>query len=258
VSVKPLTAVVAALPEEAAALMRRLTGAAQIGTPAPPLRSLHVGSLADGPVAVAVTGDGERNARAGIRRLFETVPVRRVVVIGIAGGLDPGLDPGALIVGGAVCTGDATFRIPALLIDLARQATGARAGVVLTARDLLDSPASKAQFRARCAHNGLKAGAVADLESAFYAEAAQGANIPWIVLRAVSDAASEALPVFLNRCRDEGGSIVRTAVAREALVRSAAIPSLLRLRHRVSRCSAILADAVERLLQHWDADDVRS
>ena len=50
-----------------------------------------------------------------------------------------------------------------------------------------------------------------------YAAAAQAAAIPWIVLRAVSDRADEALPALLNRCRNDGGAVNRSRVLRGVL-----------------------------------------
>jgi adenosylhomocysteine nucleosidase len=252
-----LTAVVAPLAEEAAALRGRLEDATRVRLGEPRnLRSLQVGRLGRESVAVAVTGDGERNARAGMHCLLEVMPVRRVIVIGVAGGLDPQLGPGALVVAREVRSEQATLRAGAHLADLAARATGAQAGMVLTARDLLVSPDAKAAFRTRwAARADLGEASVVDLESAYYAEAAQDANIPWIVLRAVSDTAADALPALLNRCRDEHGAIMRGAIARRMLMEASAIPSLLRLRRRVAQCSAVLAEAVERVVAEWSEDD---
>jgi hypothetical protein len=97
------------------------------------------------------------------------------------------------------------------------------------------------------AHPGALA-AVVDLESLAYAEAAAQAAIPWLVLRAVSDTAAEALPALLNRCRDDGGAVRRRQVALELLGDPRALPVLLSLRRRVRRCAETLARATERIV----------
>lgn len=266
-----LTALVTALPEEAEEILLRLedprslvppsgaTGRARGGLypRGPGLRCLSDGRLAGVPVVVGVTGDGELNARAGISALLAETSPSRLVALGVAGGLAPELRPGSLVVGRRVLRqGGAPLAAPESLAELASRATGAAVGVVVTAGRLLDTPASKAAFRERWAANG-GLPAVVDLESAFYAAAAEEAGIPWVVMRCVSDAAFEELPGFLNRCRDAGGGVRRAAVLRRALARPGAIPSLLRMHRRVRRGGTLLADAVERLLARWDLPDGR-
>lgn len=89
---------------------------------------------------------------------------------------------------------------------------------------------------------------VVDLESLSYARAAARAGIPWVVLRAVSDTAREALPALLNRCRDPGGSVRRGRVALELIGNPGALPILLSLRQRVRECAQVLARATETML----------
>jgi hypothetical protein len=86
--------------------------------------------------------------------------------------------------------------------------------------------------------------AVVDLESAIFAEVARAAGIPWLVVRAVSDTASEGLPELLNRSRDSGGAVRRTQVLRGLLGDPRAITRLLALRGRVVRCAEAIGDAL--------------
>lgn len=266
-----LTALVAALPEEAEEILLRLEDPRCVVAPSaggvpeggrlyprgPGLRRLSGGRLGGLPVVVGVTGDGERNARAGVAALLAETSPARLVVLGVAGGLVPELRPGSLVVGGRVLRqGGEPLAAPESLTELASRATGAAVGVVVTAGRLLDTPASKAAFRERWVVNG-GLPAVVDLESAFYAAAAQEAGIPWLVLRCVSDGASEELPAFLDGCRDAGGAVRRAAVLGRALTCPAAIPSLLRLRRRVREGGTLLADAVERLLARWEPPPAR-
>ena len=95
-----------------------------------------------------------------------------------------------------------------------------------------------------------------DLESVSYVAAASEAGIPWLVLRAVSDTAAEALPALLNRCRDEGGAVRRAKVALELMGDPRALPFLLSLRQRIRHCAETLADAIEALLRSCAATAV--
>jgi hypothetical protein len=89
---------------------------------------------------------------------------------------------------------------------------------------------------------------VVDLESALYAGAAAAVGVPWLILRAVSDAAHEAVPALLNACLDADGALARTRVLRALAREPRALPALLRLRRRVQGCAVHLGAAVERIL----------
>jgi nucleoside phosphorylase len=260
-----LTAIVAAMPEEMAPLRARATGLRH-----PPGAGLDVmiGRLGDRPVALAVTGDGERNARRGLAVLLAAGPVERVVAIGVAGGLSPGLGEGSLVVARwvvsergvadgagaasaenmATATGaSARLRAEPSLVAWAVRATGARPGVIVSADRIADSVAEKRRLLLLAGAGD--APAVVDLESASYAATAEHMGIPWVMLRAVSDGCDEALPPLLNRCRDAGGAVRRGAVARGLLTDPGALPVLLALRRRVRQYAAVLATSVEALLR---------
>lgn len=225
------------------------------------------GRLAGRPLTVVVTGDGERNARRGVRAL-EAVAPSRLLVIGVAGALAPDLPPGSLVVGARVIGEDgATFVAEPELVDLAA-AAGARVGVVATTRRILDTPEAKAALRERAARNGAPPpGAAAgrgraaglpdvvDMESAIYAAAASRLALPWVVVRSVSDGARERLPAWLDRCRDEGGAVRRGEVFGRALARPWTLPALLRLRGTVRRGGERLAGVVEAVLAGPGADE---
>jgi adenosylhomocysteine nucleosidase len=228
--------IVSAMPEEIGALRAR-NGAARIGAQA---------------VTMSATGDGERNARQGLAALLAAGPVGRLVALGVAGGLTPDLREGALVVAERVIPEGRPqdeLRADPALVRWVADATGARPGIIISARNIADSVAEKQRLRALANAAGAAVPAVVDLESASYATAAHHMGIPWIMLRAVSDPAEEALPALLNRCRDEGGAVRRAAVARALLSEPAALPALLSLRRRVRAAAEALALAVEALVR---------
>src|SRR5260370_329240 len=80
------TAIVSPLAAELAGVVAAATG----------LRRLRLGGgwaargwLAERPVLLAVTGDGERSAARGLERLLAAARPERLLVVGVAGGLSP-------------------------------------------------------------------------------------------------------------------------------------------------------------------------
>jgi nucleoside phosphorylase len=235
-------AIVAAMPEELAPLRARLVAAStrQHGALA-----VERGRLAAEEVALAATGDGARNARAGVDALLAASGAEALVVVGVSGALSPELATADLVVGSRITDEDGTTReADAARVAAATRATGGRAAVIVSARRIADSADEKRRL-ARQAGSGL---AVVDLESAAYVAAAEARAIPWVVLRAVSDRADEDLPALLNRSLDSGGAVNRGRVLRGLLGDPGALTQLLALRKRVGRCAEVLARAALAVL----------
>jgi adenosylhomocysteine nucleosidase len=223
-------AIVAAMPEEIAPLRARLDR----------------GRLGGQEVEIVVTGDGARNARAGANRTLASGGVQALVVLGVSGALTPALATADLIVGARVKDeeGRAYAAAPGQVAAIA-QATGGRPALVMSARKIADTVEEKMRL-ARLAEVEVDGRtAVVDLESAAYVAAAEEARVPWVVLRAVSDVAGEALPAILNRSADSSGSVNRGRVLRGLFSDPGALPHLLALRKRVNQCADVLARAAE-------------
>ena len=242
-----MIAIVAAMPEELEPLAARAQSPRAVAAGLGPPFKLVTARLAERSVALAITGDGERNARLGAEALGAALPVRALIVVGVAGAATADLAPGALVVADEVCPeAGGGWRADPAAVELAVRRAGARAVQLVSADAIVDTPAAK---RALAARAGAATGSVAvDLESATYVAAAVRAGVPWTVLRVISDAADEALPALLNRARDAGGAVQRGAVALRLLGNPSALPSLFRMRVRVRAAGVRLADAVERLL----------
>jgi hopanoid-associated phosphorylase len=112
-----------------------------------------------------------------------------LVSFGIAGGLAPRLPSGSLVVARAVIAGDGTrFATDPAWTDALAKAVDTVGGDVFGGVAIVASAAEKAALHART-------GALAvDLESLAVARAAYRAGLPFIVLRAIADAAMRDLP----------------------------------------------------------------
>lgn len=148
---------------------------------------------------------------------------------GIAGALAPHLAPGTLLLPHAVIAEDgARYRVDEAWrarVASVLAAAGARAeeGDILGASEPAASPLRKAALFA-------ETGAVAvDLESHLVARVAAAAKRPFLVLRAVADPASRALPPAAVNGLDEQGVPALGPVLASVLRQPKQIPALLRL-----------------------------
>jgi adenosylhomocysteine nucleosidase len=253
--------------EEVTALRTRLVGGRPVAVHGGGVY-ITVGRLSGARVALAVTGDGPRNARRGLAALLAAQSPDHIIVVGVAGGLSATLDLGALVIGRQVIdeADGSVHRADSALVDAAATACGARRGVAVTATRIADTAAEKRRLLALAAavapvagdDGASVTGAVVDLESAAFAAASTRAGIPWMVLRAVSDTAADSIPALLNRSRDGGGAVRRGSVVRGLLTNPGALLPLLELRERVRACAVPLAEAVERTLVKWRTTAARA
>jgi len=147
--------------------------------------------LGDGAL-LAVSGIGCAAAQAAARALIDA-GVSGLMTFGMAGGLDPALESGSVVLpceliaaDGARITASRSWRerVAAAVSPLRAVSEGA----LLTSRRAIDSPADKAAaFRAT--------GAVAvDMESAAVADIAAHHGLPFIAVRVIVDTAADKLP----------------------------------------------------------------
>ena len=233
-------------------------------------RTVTFGRLAGEEVALMATGDGPAAAAAGLQALLAAVRPRRLLAIGVAGGLTPGLVEGTLVAARQVVAGDGAMvpREPDAAWLAAALAAGAVAGAVVSADRILADPAARqavlglalpapattampatAAMPARTVPAALpRTIAVVDLESVAYARVAAARSLPYLVVRAVLDPADERLPLDFEACRDGSGRVSHARVLRQALARPRTLGQLWRLRARVRDAAAGLAAFAERLV----------
>jgi nucleoside phosphorylase len=177
-----------------------------------------------------------------------------VIAIGVAGALSPELATGELLVAHRVMRehGDAWQAPPPWLAGAARLA-GARPAALISVPRLAATVADKQRLLALTVAREPGLLAAVDLESAAFAAAATARSLPWLILRAISDGAGEALPPLLNSCLDEGGAIRRRLLAVRLLGQPSALPQLLSLRQRVRTCAVALATAATAAIESTGA-----
>jgi adenosylhomocysteine nucleosidase len=141
---------------------------------------------------LAVSGMGPSSAGAAARRLIDA-QVSALMTFGLAGGLDPSLKTGCIILPSQLISSDgARFRTCQSWRDRIVAALGSSMAVtqctLLTSSDVIGTPAAKA-----AAFRDTGAAAV-DMESAAVAEVAATHKLPFIAVRVIVDAAGDVLP----------------------------------------------------------------
>ena len=239
-----LLGVVAASDEELAALERRLDVKTSESTGACRIVRGRIGVT---PVVLARTGEGRRNAEDGIRILVEREGAGRVAIIGFSGGISPGLQPGALLVATHIVeNGDAGPDPDCGWSERITRQLDVSGATIVTVDRILCTPRSKMELWTGLSHDRP---AAADLETAAMAVVAASHDIPFVVIRAISDPAEEELPLDFNDCLDPSGRISRARVVARAALNPALIAPLWRLRGRARTCSQRLADVVCRSIE---------
>lgn len=176
--------VVTALASEARALGPSLPRGGTI-----PLSEL---ALLGGGSLLAVSGIGRAAAEAAARALIES-GVSALITFGMAGGLDPALKPGSVVLPRELISpeGKRYAACQSWREGVASAVSPLRAvteGNLLTSAYAIDTPAEKAAAFHRT-------GAVAvDMESAAVAEVAAQHNLPFIAARVIVDTAADRLP----------------------------------------------------------------
>lgn len=199
------------------------------------------------PEMIEVCGPGRDRAEAAARRLVER-GARALVSWGVAGGLDPDLPAGRVVLIGGVDTADgSTMDADESWLAGLRERIGSgvptTTGRVLHVDEVVASVSLKEEIRRA------SGAAVVDMESAGVAVAAAAAAVPWIGVRGVSDPASATMPSEIAALTDETGGIRPVALLR-VLLRPSVWPALANLRNATAR----VAEAMRGLVDAAGAD----
>jgi len=190
----------AALPQEVRPFLRLSRARRRRGLPWP------AWEFALGAVwgLLAVSGMGQKAAREAAARLIAPFRPQLLISLGFGGALSPDLHHGDLVLGEFFGRYDPVTRVldpmtpapapPRPLSELLRSLT--TAGLAAFAGNLITTPWIIRKGRDGGGLIGLPL-PVLDLESAVLAELAVSAGLPFLGLRAITDAAAEEIPDFL-------------------------------------------------------------
>ncbi|MDO8608318.1 MAG: nucleoside phosphorylase [Phaeospirillum sp.] len=193
------------------------------------------------PAGIPVGCAGGIPVRAeALARAFIAGGATALISIGIAGGLDPGLRPGDIVIGSGVETDDGVIETdPVWRCRLLSAIAGARTGLVYGNGEVAATVGHKrALFQRRGA-------VIVDMESGAVARVAAEAGKPFACLRAVSDPAGRALPPSALVGLGPDGGTRPLAVMAALLRRPQDLPGLIRVGLDSKTGLSALGDALQ-------------
>ena len=213
-----------------------------------------LGRWADDPlVGIGISGARPDRAEAEARRLVAE-GCRALLSWGVAGGLDPALAPGDLVIPGEVVAEDGgswplSHTVIARLdrtiqtAEMPRPSRGMTGtGAILGLDRMVLSVAEKAALFERT-------GAVAvDMETHRVAQVAAEAGLPALAIRAIGDPAGRALPALAARALGEDGRPRIGPVVAGLLRRPGDVAALLRVRRDTEAALATLTAVADTFI----------
>lgn len=162
--------------------------------------------IAAGPGMAVICSSSDPNQLRALLTTLDPTSIRGVISFGVAGGLDPSLKTGDVVVATEVMAGDARWlaglsltedQIASIALGRRRVVRGLLAGV----EEVVAASTCKAAL-----HSETGAAAV-DMESHIAAAYAAEADIPFAALRVISDPAHRALPVVARKAIKPNGDL---------------------------------------------------
>ena len=199
-------------------------------------------------VEFQVLGVGPERAGAAMAALLEDLPSRRskvdgVLLVGVAGGVDPELETGDLLLAdrhalqnGASQGAGQAIKPDADMLQSAQKAALELSvpifnGGSLTVDHLVAEPHEREFLRTEYQVYSV------NMEDYRAAEAAQNAGVPFLSVRVVLDTASQRLPGYLP-----GLARSRYKVVTKILLMPWRIPTMLHLKRQLQLCQAVLTN----------------
>jgi nucleoside phosphorylase len=179
---------------------------------------VYIGHAGATEIVAIRTGMGTQLAEAGTERLLDKTKVDRVLMIGIAGGIDPTQDIATLVVPEVVIHGPTgREHRPEPVRDHAPH------GGLWTSDEIITDPERVAMMRER--------GVVAlDMETASVADVCERRGVPWTVVRAISDRnADELVDDAVFKLANQDGTPNVGNIARYFARHPLKIPGLIRV-----------------------------
>ncbi len=167
---------------------------------------LQEARIAAGPGMTVICSSSDPQQLRALLTVFDPTTIRGVISFGVAGGLDPSLRSGDVVVATEVMAGDTRWLaglslsddlIASLALRRRRVVRGGLAGV----EEVVVARARKAALRSDTG------AAAVDMESHIAAAYATEAGLPFAALRVISDPADRSLPVLAKSAIKANGEI---------------------------------------------------
>ena len=186
---------------------------------------------------VAIGGGTGSGALVAAQKLIDEGS-EALVSFGLAGGLDPVLRPGVLVVPAAVIVDGERYPTDP---ELSRMLGGVTMHALVGADEVVASVADKRRLHCRTA------AAAVDLESGPIARVATAHGVPFAVLRAICDPANRALPAAALAAIDARGVIGMWSVIASLAARPGQLPALLALAVDATAARRSLVERVRQI-----------
>jgi hopanoid-associated phosphorylase len=206
--------------------------------------------IAAGPGLTVICSSSDPQQLRAIMADFDSSSIRGVISFGVAGGLDPSLKSGDIVIATEVVAGERRWSSEVALSDeLLRSAGLGRQRVVrgglVGVEKVIAARASKAALRSETG------AAAVDMESHIAADYAAAARLPFAALRVISDPASRSLPQIVSTAIKPNGDIDLRKVLRGVARHPTSIRSLVstgidfnRALRSLRGCRGFVLDAV--------------
>jgi hopanoid-associated phosphorylase len=167
---------------------------------------LQEARIAAGPGMAVVCSSSDPQQLRALLTVFDPSTIRGVISFGVAGGLDPSLRSGDVVVATEVMAGDARWlaglslsedQIAGIALGRRRVVRGGLAGV----EEIVAAQSCKAALRS------VTGAAAVDMESHIAAAYAAENDLPFAALRVISDPATRALPALARTAIKPNGDI---------------------------------------------------
>jgi len=204
---------------------------------------LFKANIGPSEVTVLLTGMGHENAV----RAMESIPLAAhdvCISSGLAGALVDVLPRGSVIVAGAAhaVSGSCKGESDKFLFDLAYVCGASPAAVSCTSDSIVSTAREKEELQQRGNAR------VVEMESAYILAATQHAHVPAVVVRAISDAADEDLPVDFARVLDGQGHLKLGGLLKEVGLHPYRIPLLIQFGRQSRSAAKALADFLDNYI----------
>lgn len=202
---------------------------------------------------LTITGPGRKNVQRAWANRDKDFPPDLVIFCGFAGGLDPRLDSGKLVLADQILLWEASSKEPLVFATdglwfkkvretLSRWGSDVYCGKILTSSRVVSKRNEKREL-------GGRFGALAvDMESGYLAQLLSPDSIPFMVLRAISDTAEESLRIDFSPWIDRTGAIQRTALLLSQVKSPQNLLYLFRMGRTTRRAGKRLAEVLREII----------